>query len=78
MKMLCHDEYIFGRRRWSAGAGGCDLLRSSVMCCELFFITKMSVLEVCDHSGEGREVHGDATNCSKDSGEFFGSKCPIS
>ena len=77
MQMLCHDEYIFRRRRWGAGTSGCSLLRSAVMHCEFLFVMKVRVLKVCDESGEGREAHGDATNCRKDSGVFAGGECPI-
>ena len=73
MKVLCHYEYIFGRRRWSAGAGGCDLLRSSVVRCEFFFVAKVSILKVgYEEIGEGRKVHGDAADGRKDSGVIIG------
>ena len=78
MKMLCHDEDILWIRRRGVDAGGSTLLGSSVVCSELFFITKMSIFEVCDESGEGGEVHGNATNCGEDSGVFVGGKCPVS
>ena len=78
MKMLCHDEYMFWRRRRGADAGGSTLLGSSVVCSELFFIAKMSIFEICDESGESGEVHGNATDCREDSGVFVGGKCPVS
>ena len=72
MQMLCHNEYIFWGRRWGAETSGCCLLRSTVMRCEFLLVMKMRVLKVCDERGEGREVHGDATNGRKDSGVFVG------
>ena len=75
--MLCHYEYIFGSRRWGAGAGGCDLLRSSVVSCEFFFVAKVSILKVGDEIGEGREVHGNAADGRKDGGVVIGGKCSI-
>ena len=77
MQMLCHNEYIFWGRRWGAETSGCCLLRSTVMRCEFLLVMKMRVLKVCDERGEGREVHGDATNGRKDSGVFVGGECPI-
>ena len=47
------------------------------MRCEFLFVMKVRVLKVCDERGEGREVHGNATNGRKDSGVFVGGNCPI-